>query len=270
MSAVRAITRVRHETRVRMLEVVAMQRITPHMVRVTLGGTELAGFTSLGFDDHVRVFFPSPGAKLPILPSRPPGAQTALPGAAKPTARDYTPRRFDADRLRLEIDFALHGNGPATAWAAQAQPGHHLGVGGPRSSFIIPIDFQCHLLVGDETALPAIARRLEELPASARAIVIAEVDSAADEQTFVTGARLETHWLHRGDAAAGSPLRFVQALGTITLPKDETFAWVAGESGVVKALRLHLVDEQGFPKDHVKAAGYWKHGADAVHEKFED
>ncbi|MCF7697685.1 siderophore-interacting protein, partial [Mycetohabitans sp. B2] len=90
----------------------------------------------------------------------------------RPPARDYTPRRYDRHAGELDLEFALHDAGPASAWARQAQPGQWLGVGGPRSSLVIPTDFDWHLLIGDDTALPAIARRLDELPADTRVATV--------------------------------------------------------------------------------------------------
>jgi NADPH-dependent ferric siderophore reductase len=188
----------------------------------------------------------------------------------RPAARDYTPRRYDAAANTLVIDFVLHGDGPAATWAARARPGDFLGVGGPRGSFIVPDDFDWYLLAGDETALPAIGRRLEELPAGARAIVVAEVANAAEEQRFGTNARVETHWLHRAGAEPGHHLLLQQAIAKISLPSGEGYAWVAAEAGTAKALRRYLVDQRGLPKDRVKAAAYWKHGAVAVHETYDD
>ena len=133
------------------------------MVRITLAG-DLEGFTSLGFDDHVKLFFPD-------------GTKNA-DGTPNMLGRDFTPRRYDPAANTLEIDFAIHDAGPATRWAAQAKPGDALALGGPRGSFIIPTTFDWHLLIGDETALPAISRRLAELPAGTRAVVLVEVDGA--------------------------------------------------------------------------------------------
>ena len=82
--------------------------------------------------------------------------------------RDYTPRRYDLDTLELDIDFVLHGDGPASTWAEQAKPGQFLHIGGPRGSMIVPDIFDSYLLIGDETALPAIARRLEGLAAESQ------------------------------------------------------------------------------------------------------
>jgi NADPH-dependent ferric siderophore reductase len=170
----------------------------------------------------------------------------------------------------LEIEFALHDSGPAAAWAAQALPGHFLGVGGPRGSFIIPTDFAWHLLVGDETALPAMSRRLEELPPAVRAVAVVEVDTVAEQQEFATAARVDTVWVHRLGAEPGSVRPLLDAVRALTLPAENIFAWVACESGVARALRLHFLNERGFSKDRVKAAGYWKRGAAAVHDKLDD
>ncbi|RZJ06521.1 MAG: siderophore-interacting protein, partial [Haliea sp.] len=157
--------RVRHELRRRTLDVLRCERLTPHMVRITLGGADLAGFSSPGFDDHVKLFFPDPVTGVLTLPDMHADAPRPDEDAPRPLARDYTPRHHDAAAGTLAIDFALHEAGPATQWALQAQPGQTLTMGGPRGSFILPTAFDWHLLVGDDTALPAIARRLAELPA---------------------------------------------------------------------------------------------------------
>ena len=152
------IRRVRHETKFRRLTVQQVESLTPTMRRITVGGEDLIGFASLGFDDHVKLVFPEPDGAL-----RHPSEET------KPVMRDYTPRRFEREEGRLVLDFFIHESGPATQWAISARPGQSLGVGGPRGSFIIPTDMDWHLLIGDESALPAIGRRLEELPTGTRA-----------------------------------------------------------------------------------------------------
>ncbi len=266
----RTTRRVRHETKSRLLRVRDVRRITPKMVRIVVGGDALAGFTSAAHDDHVKLFFPQPGQDKPVLPTPSPNGPVYPEGAPRPAARDYTPRHYDAAANTLAVDFVLHGDGPATAWAAQARPGSFLGVGGPRGSFIVSDDFDWYLLTGDETALPAIGRRLEELPAGTRAIVIAEVADAGEEQTFETRARLEMRWLHRDGAAPGNHLLLLKAIAEMSMPPGEGYAWVAAEAATAKALRRFLVDERGLRKDRVKAAAYWKQGAVAVHETYDD
>jgi NADPH-dependent ferric siderophore reductase len=266
----RTARRVRHETRRRMLQVRDVRPITPKMLRVTVGGDDLSGFVSAAHDDHVKLFFPPPGEEKPVMPTPTANGPVYPEGAPQPAARDYTPRRYDAAANTLTIDFVLHGDGPAAAWAAQARPGHFLGVGGPRGSFIVPDDFDWYLFAGDETALPAIGRRLEELPPSARTVVVAEVADAGEEQRFDTRSKLEAHWLHRGRAAPGDGSLLLNAIAALHLPSGEGYAWVAAEAATAKALRAHLVGERGLSKDRVKAAAYWKQGAVAVHETYND
>jgi NADPH-dependent ferric siderophore reductase len=266
----RTARRVRYETKMRLLQVQQVSRLTPKMVRIVVGGEALAGFVSAAHDDHVKLFFPQPGQDKPILPSPSPNGPVYPEGALRPAARDYTPRRYDAAANTLTIDFVLHGEGPATTWAAQARPGQFLGVGGPRGSFIVPDDFDWYLLAGDETAVPAIGRRLQELPAGAHVMAVIEVDDAAEEQKFDTRTHLQLHWLHRKGAAAGDHALLQKALSELSPPPGEGYAWVAAEASVAKALRRYLVDERGLPKDRVKAAAYWKQGAVAVHETYDD
>jgi len=257
--------RLRHELRFRLLRVLRVESPTPALRRVTLGGPDLAGFRSDGPDDHVKLFFPAPGQDAPVLPTPGPNGPV-YPEGARPTARDYTPRRFSD--TELDIDFVLHGHGPAASWAATAAPGQLLGVGGPRGSFVPPQGLDWVLLLGDETALPAIARRLRELPATTRAIVLAEVADLAERQPLPGGA--EVRWLPRDGRPAGEAAALLAALDGLTLPAGEGYAWVAAESAVAKALRAALLERHGMARDRVKAAGYWKRGAAASHETIED
>ena len=263
-----AITRVRHEPRRRLLTVRQVERITPTMARVTLDG-DLAGFVSASYDDHVKVFFPLPGDTEPTLPDPAPNGEAN--GAARSPGRDYTPRRFDTGRNELIIDFALHDAGPATDWAARAAPGHQLAVGGPRGSFVVPDDFDWYLFIGDETALPAIGRRLEELRSGTRAIVVAAVTGPEEQQTFESRASVETVWVHRPLSRAEDPAPLLDAVRALKLPQSgDGYCWAAGKSQTAKLIRQHLVAERGFDKAWVKAAGYWKRGAIGIHETHND
>ena len=262
-----AITRVRHEPRRRLLTVQQVERLTPTMARITLGG-DLAGFHSAAYDDHVKVFFPLPGRNAPTLPE--PGADGKVPeGVERSPGRDYTPRRYDAHEL--VIDFALHDAGPATTWATQASPCQQLSIGGPRGSFVVPDDFDWYLFIGDETTLPAIGRRLEELRVGTRAIVVAAVTGPEEQQAFDSRAAVETIWVHRPLSRAEDPAPLLDAVHRLALPKSgDGYAWAAGESHTAKLLRRHLLDERGLDKAFVKAAGYWKRGAVSIHETHND
>lgn len=260
----RAVVRVRHTLKFRLLQVKRVVDVTPHLKRVTLAGDELDDFESASFDDHVKVFFPPPGEDAPARPEFGPNGIVFPQDRPRPVARDFTPRRYDRAARELDLDFVLHHPGPASQWAAQARVGQTLGIGGPRGSFVIPKDFDWHLLIGDDTALPAVARRLEELPAGTRVAVVLEVADPSAQIAFETDANLYVVWRHRGDAASGErgASRLVDALRELPLP--------AGEAAAMRGVREHLCRERGVAKSRIRASAYWKHGAIAVHESLED
>lgn len=240
---VRRVQRVRHELHRRDVEVVRVEPMGLHFVAVTFHAESLAGFRSDGFDDHVKFMIDDAAT----------GEQVR---------RDYTPRRFDAARRELTIEFALHGDGPAADWARQAKVGQRAVIGGPRGSMIVPLDYEWHLLVGDDSALPAIHRRLEELPAGTRAIVIAQATEPSARRELTSAAALEVKWVDSGEA-------LVQALRDLALPTGEGYAWCAGEAAVMAQLRSVLLAEKQHPKEAMKVAVYWKPGASDFHETLE-
>nr|WP_180205285.1 siderophore-interacting protein [Pseudomonas sp. SbOxS1]NYU05336.1 siderophore-interacting protein [Pseudomonas sp. SbOxS1] len=246
------IHRVMHEIKRRRLEVLRVVDLTPRMRRITLGGPELAGFVSLGTDDHVKLLFPQNAAEQAAL-------QTLVLGAGKdngpmPAMRDYTPRRYDLETLELDIDFVLHGDGPASTWAEQAQPGQFLHIGGPRGSMIVPDIFDSYLLIGDETALPAIARRLEGLAANRRALVVIEVENGAEQQKLESAAQVDVIWVLR----EGGKDHLLSIVKQLTVPSGSLYAWVATESKMSRQIRRVLLDQHGLDEQFVKAVGYWR------------
>ena len=236
------VQRVRHELKRRDVVVARVEALSPHFRSVTFAGDALADFLSASFDDHVKFMLDRPGGERVM--------------------RDYTPRRFDAARRELTLEFALHGEGPAANWARHAKPGDRATIGGPRGSFIIPTDYAWHLLVGDETAIPAIARRLEELPPDARVLVLVQTDDLADQRLFNRSPQTSVQWL-------GSSEHLISAVGALALPPGEGYAWCAGEARVVAQLRSLLVAEKGHDRHAIRAAAYWKQGAVAHHENLE-
>lgn len=228
------IHRVNHEIKQRKLNVLRVTELTPRMRRITLGGIELQGFTSLGSDDHIKLLFaPTPGAD-----------------EAKPTLREYTPRRIDLTANELDIDFVLHGDGPASTWAAQAAPGHTLTIAGPRASMVVPDIFDSYLLIGDETAIPAIARRLEELPAGRRVVAIIQIEDEHEKQPLPSKAEVDVRWLLRSE----NLLDHVQEQ---PLPQGRLYSWVALEKSLTRAVKGLLIDK-GVNEDALKAAAYWR------------
>ncbi|OCX65966.1 NADPH-dependent ferric siderophore reductase [Thioclava sp. SK-1] len=230
------IERHRHELVRRNLTVTSATKITPNMLRLVFSGDELAGFTSLFAGDHFKLFIED--------------------SAGEPVARDYTPRHFDPARNELTVDFALHEAGPATQWALNAAPGTPVKIAGPRGSQVITGPIERWVMIGDETALPAIGRQVEELPADMPITTIVAVPDRSDAQGFTTKADHVAIWVPRADPTDPAPL--INALEGLTLP-PKTFVWVAAESAVARALRDHLTG-RGHPLPWLKAAGYWVAG----------
>ncbi|WP_199154307.1 siderophore-interacting protein [Chromobacterium sp. ASV23] len=258
------IQKLRHATRFRLLQVSRVTRLTPAMLRITLSGDDLEGFVSASFDDHIKLFFPAPGEAKPAAPSMGEGGMSFPANRPKPVMRDYTPRRYDAAKGELDIDFVVHAGGVAAQWAVNAKPGDYLGIGGPRGSRVVPTGFDWHWLIGDESALPAIARRLETLPAGARGQAWILVDDEDGRLPLAAPAGVEIVWRYR---KRGQDL--LQAIEQTALPAGEGYVWAAGESGEMRPLHKHLL-AQGLDKERMRVAGYWKRGDAGAHESISD
>jgi NADPH-dependent ferric siderophore reductase len=262
---------VRFDLVPRRVTVTAVEPISATYVRVTLQGPALATFQSADPDDHIKVAFPAPGASEPVLPvAGPDGMQ--WPVDAPRILRDYTPRRFDPAKQELVVDFVVHGHGPASAWASQAAPGQVLGILGPRGSRVVEGSLDWQLLIGDETALPSIARRLEEATAGERFVAFVEVDGPADEQAIETRAEAEIHWVHRNGAVAGATTVLEDALRSATLPSGVFYTRAHGEANTLKSIRRYLVGERGIDPGLAAFSGHWKLGIanHDHHEPIED
>lgn len=251
------IQRVLYDLKFRTLEVVRAGNVTPLMRRITVAGPDLVDFKTEAFDNHVKLFFTPPGHPL-VLPTRGANGLEWPEGAVRPAMRDYTLRRFDPATGELDLDFVVHDAGPATSWAVQARPGQSLTMAGPRGAFLIPTNFDWHLLVGDETALPAIGRRLEELPAGTKAIALVEIANAEEEQRLDSAADVTLRWLHRDGAPVGEADRFAAALDALTLPPGNGYIWIACEGAAAKQLRQQVIERFGQRKEWLKAASYWR------------
>lgn len=235
--------RVRFEPRRRTVYVARTEPVGPSFVRVSFTGDDLHDFQSLSFDDHVKLGLPGSDGQMVL--------------------RDFTPRAFDASRRELMIEFALHAQGPASDWARRASPGDALMIAGPRGSFVVPQDYAWHLLAGDACALPAIARRLEELPPAAQALVLVQVPHASDRRALRTAATADVQWV-------ASDAEWMRALQALRLPPGEGYAWCAGEAQVMKRARSVLIDQHRHPREALRVAAYWKDGVSAFHEKLDD
>lgn len=241
------------------LRVIATRRITPHMLRVTFEGSGLEPFAT---DEnlHVRLYLPPPGASREdwLIIDR---NWRARPrdDAVKPVLRKYTLRTIDPAARRAEIDFVLHGDGgPASAWAMSARPGDIVAMIGPGGRGIRMAEWI--LIAGDETALPAIGRILEQLPDSACGAVLVEVAGSEEEQALRVPENMQMRWLHRGGAAPGTTRLLCEAIEAVTWPTDgrSVFAWVGTEAAAAQSIRSHLRKVRRLDKSEQLVVAYWR------------
>lgn len=230
-----------------------VERLGPHMVRVVLGGDGLAGFDAGAWTDaYVSVYFPPADAPYAV----PFDIETvrALPRAQRPASRRYSVRSWDG--ALLTIDFVAHDAGVAGPWAKAARPGDLLQFTGPSGGYRPDPDADWHLMIGDESALPAIAASLERVPAGRPVHVLAEVDGQADELPLTTPGELHLTWLHRTAQPVADDLA-LRALATLDRPPGRVHAFVHGEAVANRALRRHLLGEWKIPREDLSVSPYW-------------
>ncbi|MFF0448620.1 siderophore-interacting protein [Streptomyces sp. NPDC004609] len=239
--------------------VVHTERLTPHMTRIVLGGEGLAGFSLDGCTDHyVKLLFPPAGVSYPE-PFDMDRIREEFPRDQWPANRTYTVRTWDEAARELTIDFVVHGDsGLAGPWAAGARVGDPMRVIGPGGGYAPNPDADWHLLVGDESALPAIAAALEQMPEGAVVHAFVEVENAGEEQKLAAPDGVEVRWLHREGRPFGEAL--VAAVTGLDFPGGRVCAFVHGEAGAVKELRRHLRLERQVPREDLSISGYWRLG----------
>jgi len=238
------------------LQVLRTQRLTPHMIRVVAGGPGLADFRPNGFADaYVKVVFPQEGVTYPE-PFDMGVVRAEMPREQWPVTRTYTVRWFDRDAGELALDFVHHGDqGLGGPWAVSARPGDELLLLGPGGAYAPGAEADWHLLVGDESALPAIAVALESMPEGVPVTALIEVAAPAEEQPLASKGDARIQWLHR---SAGDDL--VAAVRGLDFSAGTVQAFVHGEAGFVRELRRFLLDEVGVRKDLLSVSGYWRRG----------
>ncbi|MET9467882.1 siderophore-interacting protein [Streptomyces sp. NPDC006544] len=239
--------------------VVRTERLSPHMVRVVLGGDGLAGFGAGAYTDHyVKILFPAEGVTY-ATPWDLDQIRAAHPRAQWPRQRAYTVRSWDPARRELALDFVVHGDeGLAGPWAARVQPGELVRFLGPGGAYAPDPAAGWHLLVGDESALPAIGAAMERMPAGAVVHALVEVEGPADELKITTPDGVAPLWIHRGSRPIGEAL--TEAVRALPFPSPDVHAFVHGEAGFVKTLRRHLRLERGIPRERLSISGYWRLG----------
>lgn len=246
-------------------EVVSAERLTPHMVRVVFSGpdgaalaTDPAGST----DAYVKVLLPQPGTGIEE-PFDFEDVKERLDRQDWPVKRTYTIREFDAASGRLTLDFVVHGDqGVAGPWAHSVQPGDQVQLLGPGGGYAPNPEADWHLLIGDESVLPAIATALEAMPSDAMAHAFIEVADPAEEQelSLPDGARI--HWIHRSTAHGAPGEDLVAAVKALDFPAGRVHAFLHGEAMTVKPLRSYLRFDKQVPREDLSVSGYWRRGND--------
>jgi NADPH-dependent ferric siderophore reductase len=227
--------------------VTAVQPLTPRLLRVTLGGPELAGFPVPEPAASVRLLLPvTEGLVIPAWN----GNEFRMPDGSRPPLRTLTPRHVRDEEL--DVDVVFHDGGRLSAWAKAVAPGAAVAISGPGRGYEIPKTGDL-LLAGDETALPAIAQLLELVPAEVAVRVVVEI-ATPEAELPIPGVR----WVASvPDAPPGTALVDTVRAEPLT---DETRLWVAGEAAAVQRIRKYAFDECAIPRSHAVIRGYWKHG----------
>lgn len=256
------------------LSVVRTEQVAPSLLRVVLGGdgfdTFLERHRALGdvTDSYVKLVFLADGYEYPD-PLDLDVVREEMPDAAAPVLRTYTIRSVDPVAREVAIDFVVHAGddphtteaGVAAPWALSARPGDVMHLRGPGGAYGPDPTADWHLMVGDETAIPAISVAIEALPAGARAAVFIEVDGPADEIGWDTAADLEVHWLHRDGAERGTTTLLDDAVRAWDWWPGRVHAFVHGESALLKTVRPYVRDGRGVDRKDLSVSAYWRHGA---------
>ncbi|SJN44254.1 siderophore-interacting protein [Luteococcus japonicus] len=258
MNAPRQPRPARHAT------VTGKELLTRDMVRVHFEGADLRQIGPLEkTDSYVKLLFPPSGAGY-TLPFDPDRVQDEHPREQWPVSRTYTVRHHDLDAGRMSIDFLVHGDaGIAGPWAMRAEPGESVVFRGPGGGWAPRPDAPHHLLVGDETALPAIGAALDDLPHGASATAVLQVADASVHLPLRSLPGLDVIWLHRDEQPGAEPV--LAAVERLELPWDGLEAFVHGSADMVRLLRRHLLGERAMPREHLSLSGYWRPGLDEDH-----
>ena len=234
----------------RRVEVIRVEVLSPAMRRITFKGDELEGFTPETPASYIKLIFPEPGQSEPLRP---------LPDAPRPKAmRTYTPLAIRPDVHEVDVDFVLHGEGPASTWAGQAAVGQVIYLMGPGPGYALDTSAAQHLLIADDSALPAIENILAVLPATANVHLLVEVISADEERPLQSAAQLVTQWLPRGTDHRDAGLPLERALRALQTVPPGTKIYLACEAAAMRRIRKLLQDELGVDRQHIVGRGYWK------------
>jgi NADPH-dependent ferric siderophore reductase len=233
-------------------------QLTPRLLSITFGGDALAGFPVPAPTAHIKIFLPAEGQTTMPVPELGPDGVTWPDTEPPPVVRTYTPRRFDQETGTLEVQFVLHGVGPASEWAERAKVGDQVAIGGPGGRFELDPGISRWWIAGDESALPAVAMLLEALPGNATAEVHLEVGESDDEMPMPgpPGTTIEWHQRRAPDAWG---VELYEAAASSSFEGD-VHAWVACEAAAMRRIRGYLLAERRLSPSALVTRGYWRAG----------
>ncbi|MBA8794449.1 NADPH-dependent ferric siderophore reductase [Friedmanniella endophytica] len=240
--------------------VVRTTRLTPHLVRITLGDERLRDYRDDGPDARFKLLLPRPGQTAPMLPPEQDWYDhwRAMDPAVRPVMRTYTVRAVRPEVAELDIDVVLHEPaGPACRWAASAQPGDRVGVFAGWAEYEVEPGVR-QLIAGDHTALPAVAGIGERLGENDRATIVVEVPGPEDVLALQVPAGVEVTWVFTRPGDPGAALH--DALTALPADRVGDYVWVCAEQAAVARIRRHLVRDRGLSPDQVMWMGYWRTG----------
>lgn len=250
------------------LEVLRREELTPHMVRLYLGGENFAQFKANEFTDpYIKIYFVKPELGLD-----PPFNVAELRGTLAPddlpVTRTYTVREVNAEEQWISVDFVIHGDaGLAAPWAAAVQPGERVVFSGPGGGYSPDATADWHLLAGDEASIPAIASGLEAMPEDAVGVAVIEVGGEEDIQPIQAPVGIDVRWVFRGDAEAGTSDVLVEAVRQVEWREGRVQVFAHGEREAVKKLRDVFFNGHELDRKQVSISGYWAYGR--TEDKFQ-
>lgn len=254
--------------KIREAEVVRTEMVTDTMIRVTFGGPGASGFESHVPDEHVKLIFPDVETgqlRVPVPAADGDGLDWPTPF---PTTREYTVRKYRPEGPEIDIDFVVHSHGLASGWATAAKAGDTLYIAGPPGGEVIDPSYDQFVIAGDETALPAIARWLEEMPRDTRGDVYIEVHREQSKQKLEPPAGVEVHWVITPVGSASGLEAAVRS--TVIADGATVFVWLAGEAGDIRPLRAWIRDDLRLTKRDSSITGYWRRGVADTHEHLDE
>ncbi len=251
-----------------MLRVAESERLSPRMVRVHFEGPGVVALLEaadegklVSTDKYVKIAFARPelGLEPPYDLAE---LRERLPVEDLPSQRTYTVRSVDRSAGRIAIDFVVHGDeGIAGPWAAQAAPGDLVALSGPGGGYTPSGDPEVwHLLVGDESALPAIAAAVEALRPDARGRVVIEVHGPEDELSLTAPVGVAVDWLHRSVSGAGHGELLVGAVAAMAPVTGSVGVFAHGERGAIKRIGAVLTRTWELDRRAMSLSAYWALG----------